>query len=342
MFNFAKKTVLITGGAGFIGSNIAKYLKKNFHCKVIIFDTFRTKKPYPTLGAFKNLLTDGQTPDFSVISGDIQDLGALQDVDFDVIFHEAAISDTTQTDERLMLSVNFHAFQDLVSLAQKRGAKMVYASSAGVYGNATKDGLNTEGQNERPENIYGYSKLLMDNFTRQILKTPSKNGFSLCGLRYFNVFGDGEFFKNTTASMILQLSLSILRENSARLFEFGEQKRDFVHIDDVVLANILAVGHNGVYNVGSGVARSFNDITQILKKELKNRAKTCSACKKSQNFSVEYIKNPYAFFQNHTEADLRAIKYALNFTPQHTLETGIAQYFPKILECFHANFTNCS
>ncbi|PAF41518.1 ADP-glyceromanno-heptose 6-epimerase [Helicobacter sp. 11S02596-1] len=314
------KTILITGGAGFIGSNLAFYFQ-NHHpeANVIVFDKFRDSNTFssgnPTsLGHFKNLIGfRGE-----VITGDINnptDLEKIADLDFDYIFHQAAISDTTVLDQELVMQTNHEAFLNLYHIATSKQAKMIYASSAGTYGNSSAP--NSVGKGEEPENVYGFSKLCMDTSTRKILQHNPEA--PIIGLRYFNVYGQKEYYKGKTASMILQLGIQALKNKEVKLFEFGEQKRDFVYIEDVIQANIKAMvaKKGGIYNVGYGKARSFNDIIESLKSEL-------------GAFEVSYIKNPYTFFQNHTEADIIPTTKDLGYEPRFDLESGIKSYVSEI------------
>lgn len=320
--DLADKNILITGGAGFIGSNLALYFQKHHpQANVCVFDKFRDDTYFPSgnptsLGHFKNLL------DFrgEVIVGDItKNLDKIKDRDFDYIFHQAAISDTTAMDQKLMLETNFEAFVNLYEIAKQKGAMLIYASSAGTYGNSPAP--NSIGVGEVPENIYGYSKLQMDIFAHKVLEQDSD--IPLIGLRYFNVYGEREFYKGKTASMILQLGLQALEHKKVRLFKHGEQLRDFVYIKDVIQANVKAIEarESGIYNVGAGEARSFNDIVEILKKHL-------------GDFEVEYIDNPYTFYQNHTQADIALSEEFLSYTPRFSLEQGIESYIPEIVRIF--------
>ncbi|MDD6054989.1 MAG: ADP-glyceromanno-heptose 6-epimerase [Helicobacter sp.] len=315
------KRILITGGAGFIGSNLAHYFQKYHNAEVVVFDSFRNERTFSnghlkSLGHFKNLLGfNGE-----VIVGDItnkEDLERLESYKFDYIFHQAAISDTTISDQEAILRANVNAYKDLLSLCARSGAMMIYASSAGVYGNTPAP--NSIGGGEVPENAYGFSKLMMDNLTYKFIKLYPH--LKVVGLRYFNVYGKRELYKGKTASMILQLGLQALRDKKVRLFKYGEQKRDFVYIDDVVQANIKAMEtkKSGVYNVGSGTSRSYNDILNALKVDL-------------GEFEVEYIDNPYKFFQTHTEANILLTKEFLNYTPRFSLEVGIKNYIQDIKE----------
>lgn len=322
--DLAEKKILITGGAGFIGSNLAFYFQnKHPLAKVYVFDKFRTSECFPSgnptsLGHFKNLIGfKGE-----IIVGDItnpNDLQKLKEYDFDIIFHQAAISDTTVQDQKLVMETNYEAFLHLIDLANACQAIMIYASSAGTYGNSSAP--NIVGSGEVPENVYGYSKLCMDEYVRNLLQKDP--GYPIIGLRYFNVYGDRELYKGKTASMILQLTLQALEHKKVRLFKNGEQKRDFVFIKDVIQANVKAIESpkSGIYNVGSGEARSFNDIIECLKKGL-------------GDFEVEYIDNPYSFFQKHTEADITSAKEFLSYVPRFSLEEGIQAYIPRIQEIF--------
>ncbi|MFC3847771.1 ADP-glyceromanno-heptose 6-epimerase [Helicobacter baculiformis] len=303
--------ILITGGAGFVGSNLAFYFQKHHpKARVIVLDRFREQTPPSTsLGHFKNLIGfKGE-----VVRADItQDLDRIKKLDFDYLFHQAAISDTTNLNQELVMRTNHQAFLDLLDIAARKSARVIYASSAGVYGNTPAP--NVVGQGETPENVYGFSKLCMD---MSVLNRHG--GIPIVGLRYFNVYGPGEFYKHKTASMILQLGLQALQNQEVKLFEFGAQQRDFVHIEDVIQANVKAMRArvSGVYNVGFGIARSYNDIVDLLKQEL-------------GDFKVTYIKNPYAFFQEHTCAHIAPTQEALGYQPTYSLEKGIKAYIPTI------------
>ena len=316
------KTILITGGAGFIGSNLAFYFQNNHpDAKVVILDSFRSGETLSngnlkSFGHFKNLLGfQGE-----IISGDINDKDLLLDLEvnynFDYIFHEAAISDTTAQEQDLMIKTNVNAYKDLLDLAVAHNANMIYASSAATYGNA--ESPQRVGR-EAPNNVYGFSKLSMDHLSREYMK---KVDISIVGLRYFNVYGPREYFKNTTASMVLQFGHQILAGKTPRLFE-GSDKilRDFIYIEDIIQANIKAMEpkESGIYNVGTGKARSFQDIVDILQKEL------------GTSLTCEYIPNPFVgSYQFHTEADIATSKEALGYEPAYEMEDGIKAYVSEI------------
>jgi len=316
------KTILITGGAGFIGSNLAFYFQNNHpDAKVVILDSFRSGETLSngnlkSFGHFKNLIGfRGE-----IISGDINDKDLLLDLElnykFDYIFHEAAISDTTALEQDLMIKTNVNAYKDLLDLAVAHGANMIYASSAATYGNA--ESPQRVGR-EAPQNVYGFSKLSMDNLSYEYMKTSD---ISIVGLRYFNVYGNGEYFKNTTASMILQFGHQILSGKNPKLFE-GSDKilRDFIYVGDIIQANVKAMKpkQSGVYNVGTAKARSFQDIVDILQREL------------GTDLACEYIPNPFVgSYQFHTQADIATTKEALGYEPSFEMEDGIKAYVKDI------------
>lgn len=318
------KNILITGGAGFVGSNIALYLNK-YHPKanVFIFDKFRSFEKFEngnllSLGHFKNLINfKGE-----IIIGDLaKDLNKLDNYKFDYIFHNGAISDTTCLNQELILKINYESLDYFIEKVKSNNGTLIYSSSAAVYGNS--EAPNVVGEGEIPQNVYGFSKLLMDRKLNTILKNNKieKNDvdYKIIALRYFNVYGKNEYFKGSTASMILQLGLQIIKNKKIKLFEFGEQLRDFVYIKDVIQANIRALEalDSGIYNVGSGKARSFNDIVNALREHL-------------GDFEIEYIKNPYKFYQNHTQADISSTKISLFYEPRYSLEDGIEDYIDEI------------
>jgi len=177
--------------------------------------------------------------------------------------------------------------------------------------------------NENPENPYGYSKYAMDQIANRFSNENPE--MVIVGLRFFNVYGPREYFKNKTSSMVIQLGHQILDGKAPRLFENSNKiLRDFIYIDDVIQANIKACSPriNGVYNVGTGLPRSFQDIADILQHEL------------GTDLETEYFPNPYQGYQTHTQADIDLSRENLNFDPIFSLEEGIKKYIPEIQK-FH-------
>ena len=319
--DFNNKTILITGGAGFIGSNLVFYLQENFpNSKVIVFDCFRSSETFAngnlkSFGHYRNLIGfKGR-----IICGNLTnqaDLALLDDYKFDYIFHQAAISDTRIYDQEIIMKTNVNSFYDLLAIAKKDGAAMVYASSAATYGSQPSPQI--EGK-ENPINPYGYSKYLMDQIASQYSK--ENPNLTIVGLRFFNVYGPREYYKDNTSSMVIQLGHQILNGKIPRLFKGSDQIfRDFIYIDDVLQAIIKSCDpkKNGTYNVGTGISRSFQDIVDILQKEL------------GTDLGTEYFSNPYDGYQMHTQADIRASKINLGFAPDFSLEEGIKTYIPEI------------
>jgi ADP-L-glycero-D-manno-heptose 6-epimerase len=324
--DFNNKCVLITGAAGFIGSNLAFYFQNNFpDCTIVALDCFRSGETFSngnlkSFGHFKNLLGFNGV----VVSGDINDKELLEDLKknykFDYIFHQAAISDTTVQEQDVMMKTNVNAYEDLLKLAISHGANMIYASSAATYGDSDRFEVGYE----QPNNAYGFSKVMMDNITYEYMKKDLD--ISIVGLKYFNVYGPREFYKNSTASMVVQFGHQILRGDTPRLFE-GSDKilRDFIFIEDIIQANIKATNpkKSGVYNVGTGKARSFEDIVNILQQELEI------------DNGKEYIANPFVGqYQFFTEANIESTKENLGYEPRFEMEDGIKAYIPEIKRLF--------
>ena len=319
--DFNQKTILITGGAGFIGSNLVFYFQENFpDSKIVVFDCFRNYEKFPngnqkSFGHFKNLI--GFKGD--ILCGNLNsqnDLDLLNDYKFDFIFHHAAISDTRVYDQEIILKTNINSFYNLLKLAKKNNSAIVYASSAATYGNLKSP--QTVGK-ENPENPYGFSKYIMDQIANRYSK--ENPDLIIVGLRFFNVYGPREFYKGTTSSMVIQLAHQILDGKAPRLFEGSDQIfRDFVHIQDVIQAIIKASDpkKNGVYNVGTGIARNFQDISDILQKEL------------GTNLGNEYFTNPHYGYQMHTQANINSSIDNLGYEPTLSLENGIQAYIPEI------------
>ncbi len=297
--------LLITGGAGFIGSNLTLTLQEKFpDARLTVIDDFRS-------GDFKNLR--GYRGDFVA-----QNLAALDwqaqfdEEKFDAIFHLASITNTTNHDQFEQVHDNIESFRRLLDFARPNETRIVYASSAATYGAAS--GVNKEADAAAPSNVYAFSKAMMDNLARRAAAESSD--WKIVGLRYFNVYGPREAHKGIPASMILHLSRQMKEGKRPRIFKHGEQRRDFVYVKDIVQGTLRALEakESGIYNLGSGQARSFNELIAILNKSL------------GTDFAPEYFDNPHAHYQNHTEADLTLVRQSLGYEPQFSLDAGVADY----------------
>jgi ADP-L-glycero-D-manno-heptose 6-epimerase len=300
---YKDKIIVVTGGTGFIGKNIVDELLK-YTSNIIIFD--RTIK-YKWNN--KNII---------YIEGNLcndSDIEKLNLYNFEILFHEAANVDTTCEDTQNMFKTNFEAFKKIVSICQLKNAKLIYASSAATYGNTSVP--NIVDKNEIPLNIYGESKLMMDDFLRNNL---NKLNNIVIGLRYFNVYGNNEKHKNNMMSMVTQMITKIKDGINVNLFEFGEQKRDFIYVKDIVKCNLLAgiSKESGIYNCGTGESVDFNNIFDIIISYYKSDSK------------INYIKNNYTFFQNETKADIQKTTLLLQFTPDFDIIKGIYDYIKNI------------
>ena len=299
------KHVVVTGGAGFVGSNLVHEVAKRFpEADLTVVDDFRS-------GYFKNL--EGYKGD--VITGDLAQLDMKHYFGgrkVDLVFHLASITDTTDHNQFRQAHDNIESWRNLLNYFEGRKTRLVYASSAATYGIAAA--VNKVDQEPKPANIYAFSKVQLDNLARRWARdNPSQIAV---GLRFFNVYGPREAHKGAASSMILQLAQQIRRGQAPRIFKNGEQIRDFVYVKDIVNCCILAARArgSGIYNAGSGVPRSFNDIVANLNRVLNTQ------------WQPEYIDNPHAHYQPHTEADLSATTRALRYTPKFTLEKGIDDY----------------
>ena len=305
MISSSPLNLLVTGGAGFIGSNLTLELQEQFPvAQLTVIDDFRS-------GEFKNL--GGYRGDF--VAADLATLDwerQFGDEQFDGIFHMAAITDTTDHNQFRQTHDNVESFRRLLRFARRNKTRVVYASSAATYGNATS--ASSESSSAAPSNVYAFSKAIMDNLARRA--ATEEEDWVIVGLRFFNVYGPREAHKGVPASMIYHLSRQMTAGQRPRIFKHGEQQRDFVYVKDIVQGCIRGFEalKSGIYNLGSGKARSFNDLVQILNSTL------------GTNLEPEYIENPHAHYQNFTQADLTKVREALGYEPRFSFEEGVADY----------------
>jgi ADP-L-glycero-D-manno-heptose 6-epimerase len=303
--------IIVTGGAGFIGGNLLGALNARGVTDVLVVDRVGASS-----GNLKNLrFSDFMRPEQFARAIEHKTLPNR----IEAIFHQGACADTTCTDGRYMIENNFTFSKLILQFALANKIPLVYASSAAVYGSSSAFAPSRE--NERPLNLYGLSKLAFDNHVRSVV---ARSESTVAGLRYFNVYGPRESHKGKMASMVYQLYQQLKSSGRARLFKGtggyadGEQRRDFVFVGDVVRVNLaLAEGpvRHGVFNVGTGQARSFNDVANIVIARLGAGA-------------IDYVPVPENLvdkYQSFTQADLSGLRragYADNFS---SLEDGIAQ-----------------
>lgn len=301
--------LIVTGGAGFIGSNLTLALRGKFpDARLTVIDDFRS-------GNFKNL--EGYRGDFVA-----QNLARLDwreqfgDEKFDAIFHLASITDTTNHDQFEQVHDNVESFRRLLNFARPTKTRIIYASSASTYGAVTQASVESNGA--APANAYSFSKVIMDNIARRA--AAESTGWIIIGLRYFNVYGPREAHKGVPASMVFHLAQQIKAGQRPRIFKHGDQKRDFVYVKDVVEGSIRAFDAqtSGIYNLGSGHARSFNELVDVLNKCL------------GTNLQPDYIDNPHAHYQNFTQADLTNARSALGYEPRFPLEDGVRDYMQSL------------
>ena len=303
--------IILTGGAGFIGSNILGALNFRGVTEVLVVDRLGDN--------FRNLC-DLRFSDFMQPGEFARAIERRIVPDrIEAIFHQGACADTTSDDGRYMIENNFTFSKSILHFALASKVPLVYASSAAVYGSASAFAPSAE--NERPLNLYALSKLAFDNHVRAV---AAKSESTVAGLRYFNVYGPRESHKGKMASMVYQLYRQLKTSGRARLFKGtdgyadGEQRRDFVFVDDVVRVNLaLAEGplRSGIFNVGTGESRSFNDAAKIIIAELGAG-------------EIEYVPFPENLagrYQSFTRAELSALRGAGYSAPFSSLENGIAQ-----------------
>jgi ADP-L-glycero-D-manno-heptose 6-epimerase len=296
------KTALITGATGFVGSALCNTLYAD-NWNVIAIGSKNENNPLRH--KFIELNLDG-------ISWDLIP-------NIDVCFHQAANNDTTDLDVENMIRSNLTAPSNLFCyLAKEKKCKQfVYASSCSIYGNKPVPYIEQLTE-PNPLNPYAYSKLLFEKFAE---KFAIEYNVNLVGLRYSNVYGPGEHHKGKRSSMIYQLLHKMKTNERPEIFKFGEQLRDWVYIEDVVTANILASQYkkSGIFNIGSGETMSFNEVVSVLNIEL------------NSNLKPEYIDCPFkGAYQTHTLLDLTQSNKELGYSPKYEASKGIKKFVEEI------------
>jgi ADP-L-glycero-D-manno-heptose 6-epimerase len=306
--------IILTGGAGFIGSCILAELNARGRTDVLIVDSLGTGEKW------KNLV---QHSFLDLVSKD--DFRAMMDSDLfgdvEAVIHMGACSTTTERDSDYLYDNNHRYSMEVARFALDKSARFVYASSAATYGDGAR-GFDDGAQNLRPMNMYGYSKLLFDEWVR---KEGLEN--ACVGLRFFNVYGPNEYHKAEQASMVWKAYKQISETGRIQLFasndpayEDGGQKRDFVYVKDAVRIVLECMDRgeiNGLFNLGSGVARTWNDLARSVFSALQLEV------------NIEYVPMPehlLAQYQNFTQADMRRLRTLIPDLAFTSLEDGIADY----------------
>jgi ADP-L-glycero-D-manno-heptose 6-epimerase len=302
--------VVVTGAAGFIGSNLVLGLNRVGIDDVIAVDDLTDGAKYRNmLGA---RISDYFDKDDFYARFARAAFGRV-----DAVFHEGACSDTMVHDGKFMLDSNYRCSKDLLDACQAQRVRLLYASSAATYGGSTA--FREEPACEAPLNVYGYSKLLFDNVVRRMLPAAAAQ---VAGFRYFNVYGPREQHKGRMASVAFHHQQQLRETGKVRLFGAyggygaGEQSRDFVHVDDVVAVNLWFLDHpeaSGIFNLGSGRAQPFNDVALAVVNAAREAAgqATLPLDDLVREGVVEYIDFPDALvgkYQCFTEADLARLR----------------------------------
>jgi len=321
--------IIVTGGAGFIGSNLVHELNRAGHKDILVVDNLA---PAPNLSGPKFLnLHDAEFADYmdkrefreAVKNGEIDGAKVR------AILHQGACSNTLEDDGRYMMDNNFTYSKELLHFALEHRIPFVYASTAAVYGASTD--FTEVPANERPLNVYGYSKLVFDNYVRRLMPEIES---TVVGLRYFNVYGQREQHKGRMASVLHHFTKQLKETGMIRMFEGsggyadGEQRRDFVFVGDLARINMFFAGLlprqdaprdvRAVVNAGTGEARTFKAVAEALM-SVHGPGK------------IEYIPFPGDLknrYQHYTQADVRGLRaagYTDSFT---TLEKGVQLTFP--------------
>jgi ADP-L-glycero-D-manno-heptose 6-epimerase len=328
--------VVVTGAAGFIGSNIVKGLNARGIEDIIAVDDLTQGDKFRNLADLK--IADYVDVDMFY---DLFAEGYFGKVD--TVFHEGACSDTMETDGKYMMDNNYTLSCGLFNACQERGSRLLYASSAATYGGS--DTFIESPEFERPLNVYGYSKLLFDQrMRRECGKDFKRTKRQVAGFRYFNVYGPREQHKGRMASVAFHQFNQFKAEGKVNLFgEYGgyaagEQKRDFIFIDDVVAVNLWFFDHpdkSGIFNLGTGRAQPFNDVATAVVNALRADAKqpmldTAGAAAQGL---IQYIAFPDALrgkYQCYTQADLTALRATGCEHVFADVRTGVASYMAAL------------
>lgn len=307
--------IVLTGGAGFIGSNVLRELNLRGIDDVVVVDDLTDGRK------FSNIV-DAQFSEY--LDKDkfrtAMQTNSSEFAELDCIIHLGACSDTTEWDGKYMLDINYNYSKEMLDYCVARDIRMVYASSAAVYGLSSS--FAEQPENEMPLNVYGYSKLLFDRYVR---KLPEEKQRNIAGLRYFNVYGPRESHKGKMASVFFHFHHQLERDGGLKLFagshgcEDGEHRRDFIYVDDAVDVTLWMVdnrGVSGIFNCGTGRAETFNQVAR-------------SVLSYHESGELSYVPMPtqlHAAYQSYTCADLAALRKAGYSVEFLEVEQGARRY----------------
>ena len=315
--------IIVTGGAGFIGSNLVKELNRRGRTDILVVDDLKDGTKFANL-ADCDILDYMDKDDFEALVTSDEGDEAFEDNEIEAIFHQGACSSTTEWDGKYMMANNFEYSKSVLLFALNLEIPFIYASSAAVYGDGTV--FEEDRQFEKPLNVYGYSKFLFDQFVRQLLPTAESQ---IVGLRYFNVYGPREQHKGSMASVAYHLNRQLPELGYVKLFEGsdgygnGEQRRDFVYVDDVVDVNLWFSDNpkkSGIFNVGTGRSQPFNDVAR-------------SVIEWHKKGHIDYIPFPDHLkgrYQSFTEANIQALRQAGYKGAFKTVEEGVSLYLEAL------------
>ncbi len=328
--------IVVTGAAGFIGSNIIAGLNARGFDDIVAVDDLKQGDK------FRNL-ADLRIADYVDADTFYDEFANGSYGQVEAVFHEGACSDTMELDGKYMMANNYTLSWHLFQACQKRGARLLYASSAATYGGS--DTFREDPAFERPLNVYGYSKLLFDQRMRRecgvnFQRTKAGKTHQVVGFRYFNVYGPREQHKGRMASVAFHQFNQFQAEGRVKLFgEYGGyaaggQMRDFVFIDDVVAVNLWFFDHpdeSGIFNLGSGRAQPFNDVASSVVNAMRGLRGEAALPLPSiaEQGLVEYIPFPDALrgkYQCYTQADLTALRATGCDHPFVDVQTGVGKY----------------
>jgi len=329
--------IVVTGAAGFIGSNIAKALGERGEYEVLAVDDLGQGDKFANL-------VDCDIADYIDKDDFLRELdsGAF-DGAITAISHQGACSDTTESDGRYMMQNNYRYSRELLEYCFNEEIPYIYASSAAVYGAGSE--FREDPACEAPLNVYAYSKFLFDQYVR---RNWAERTAQVVGLRYFNVYGEREQHKVRTGmvSVAFQFFNQYRANGKVKLFEGsggygnGEQRRDFISVEDAVNVNLFFLdnpGQSGIFNVGTGAAQSFNEVAVATVNACRQQAgqTALSLAEMQRQGVIEYILFPPELkgkYQSYTQADINALRGAGYAAPFLTVEQGAARYIEKLIE----------